>query len=74
MWMEELPQLEKLFELNIYVYKFTKVGDKENKKKTVQRSHRRYSNAVCAWTYTENILLHQEVANLFKVVLLLQVR
>lgn len=31
--MEELPQLEKLFELNNYVYKFTKVGDEENKKK-----------------------------------------
>ena len=47
--LEELPELEKLFELNIYVYRLVECYDEENDKtdivaQLVQRSHRTYAN------------------------------
>ncbi len=49
--LEELPELEKLFELNIYVYRLVELHD-ENEDKTeivaqlIQRSHRTYDNSM----------------------------
>ena len=49
--LEELPELEKLFELNIYVYRLVELHD-ENEDKTeivaqlIQRSHRTYANSM----------------------------
>jgi hypothetical protein len=49
--LEELPKLEKLFELNIYVYRHVECYD-EDKDKTdigaqlIQRSHRAYANSM----------------------------
>ncbi len=49
--LEELPELEKLFELNIYVYRLVELHD-ENEDKTeivaqlTQRSHRTYDNSM----------------------------
>jgi hypothetical protein len=49
--LEELPDLEKLFELNIYVYRLVEVYD-EDKDKTeivaelIQLSHRSYANTM----------------------------
>jgi hypothetical protein len=49
--LEELPELEKLFEFNIYVYRLVEVYD-EDKDKTeivtqlMQRSHRSYANTM----------------------------
>jgi hypothetical protein len=47
--LEELPELEKLFELNIYIYRLGNCYDEDNDKtdivaQLVQRSHRSYAN------------------------------
>ena len=49
--LDELPELEKLFELNIFVYELVEIYDDETEEKSVvaqliQRSHRRYSNSM----------------------------
>ena len=48
--LEELSDMEKLFELNIYVYELTELLEEEDKKKVVaqlvQRSHRRYNSSM----------------------------
>jgi hypothetical protein len=46
--LEELPELEKLFELNIYVYRLVECYDEDNDKTDIvaqltQRSHRSYA-------------------------------
>ncbi|CAB4021097.1 Zinc finger and SCAN domain-containing 22, partial [Paramuricea clavata] len=49
--LEELPELEKLFELNIYVYRLTELHDEDDATTSfvaqlIQRSHRRYANSM----------------------------
>ena len=49
--LEELPDLEKLFELNIYVYRLVEYEDEDNDKtdivaQLIQRSHRTYTNSM----------------------------
>ena len=48
--LDELSDIEKLFELNIYVYELTEILDENEEKKVVaqlvQRSHRRYANSM----------------------------
>ena len=49
--LEELPDLEKLFELNIYVYRLVECEDEDTEKteivaQLIQRSHRRYANSM----------------------------
>ena len=49
--LEELPDLEKLFELNIYVYRLVECEDEDTEKteivaQLIQRSHRNYANTM----------------------------
>ena len=49
--LEELPALEKLFELNIYVYRLAECQDEDNNKTDIVaqltlRSHRTYTNSM----------------------------
>ena len=49
--LEELPKLEKLFELNIYVYRHVECYDEDKDKidigaQLIQRSHRAYANSM----------------------------
>ncbi|CAB3996383.1 Zinc finger and SCAN domain-containing 22 [Paramuricea clavata] len=49
--LEELPELEKLFELNIYVYRLTELHEEDDDTTSIvaqliQRSHRSYSNSL----------------------------
>ena len=49
--LEELPDLEKLFELNIYVYRLVECEDEDTEKteivaQLIQRSHRTYANSM----------------------------
>ena len=49
--LEELPDLEKLFELNIYVYRLVEYEDEDAEKteivaQLIQRSHRTYANSM----------------------------
>ena len=49
--LEELPDLEKLFELNIYVYRLVECHDEDTEKtkivaQLIQRSHRTYANII----------------------------
>ena len=49
--LDELPELEKLFELNIFVYELVEIYDDETEERwvvaqLVQRSHQRYSNSM----------------------------
>ena len=49
--LDELSDLEKRFELNIFVYQLVQILDDENEQnkvvaQLVQRSHRRYSNSI----------------------------
>jgi hypothetical protein len=49
--LEELPELEKLFELNIYVYCLTELHDEDDDTTSIvaqliQRSHRSYANSM----------------------------
>ena len=49
--LEELPDLEKLFELNIHVFRLVECEDKDTEKteivaQLIQRSHRTYGNSM----------------------------
>jgi hypothetical protein len=49
--LEELPELEKLFQLNIYVYRLTELHDEDDDTTSIaaqliQRSHRSYANSM----------------------------
>ena len=49
--LEDLPDLEKLFELNIYVYRLVECEDEDTEKteivaQLIQRSHRNYANSM----------------------------
>jgi hypothetical protein len=49
--LEELPVLEKLFKLNIYVYRLEECEDEDSEKtkivaQLIQRSHRTFSNSI----------------------------
>ena len=69
--LDELPELEKLFELNIFVYELVEIYDDETEEKSVvaqliQRSHRRYSNSMYLnlhgkhFSYIKNISLYSK--------------
>ena len=56
--LEELPELEKLFELNIYVHRLVECEDEDNNKtdivaQLIQRSHRAYANSIYISINTE---------------------
>ena len=54
--LEELPDLEKLFELNIHVYRLVECEDEGTEKteivaQLIQRSHRTYANSMYLYLY-----------------------
>ncbi|CAB3985404.1 Zinc finger and SCAN domain-containing 22 [Paramuricea clavata] len=69
--LEELPELEKLFELNIYVYRLTELHDEDEDKTSIvaqliQRSHRRYTNSMYLnlygshFSYIKNLAMYSK--------------
>ena len=69
--LDEHPELEKLFELNIFVYEFVEIYDDETEERSggaqlVQRSHRRYANTMYLnlhgkhFSYIKNISLYSK--------------
>ncbi|CAB4018814.1 Zinc finger and SCAN domain-containing 22 [Paramuricea clavata] len=69
--LEELPELEKLFELNIYVYRLTELHDEDEDKTSIvaqliQRSHRRYANSMYLnlygshFSYIKNLAMYSK--------------
>jgi hypothetical protein len=69
--LEELPELEKLFELNIYVYRLTELHDEDQDTtevvaQLIQRSHRRYANSMYLnlygshFSYIKNLAMYSK--------------
>ncbi|CAB4045727.1 Hypothetical predicted protein, partial [Paramuricea clavata] len=69
--LEELPELEKLFELNIYVYRLTELHDEDDDTTSIvaqliQLSHRRYTNSMYLnlygshFSYIKNLAMYSE--------------
>ncbi|CAB4000813.1 Zinc finger and SCAN domain-containing 22, partial [Paramuricea clavata] len=69
--LEELPELEKLFELNIYVYRLTELHDEDDATTSfvaqlIQRSHRRYANSMYLnlygshFSYIKNLAMYSK--------------
>jgi hypothetical protein len=69
--LEELPELEKLFELNIYVYRLTELHDEDDDTTSIvaqliQRSHRSYANSMYLnlygshFSYIKNLAMYSK--------------
>jgi hypothetical protein len=69
--LEELPELEKLFKLNIYVYRLTELHDEDDDTTSivaqlVQRSHRSYANSMYLnlygshFSYIKNLAMYSK--------------
>ena len=65
--LDELPELEKLFELNIFVYELIEIYDDETEERSVvaqlvQRSHRRYSNSMYVNLYGKHFSYIKDIS------------